>query len=62
MREDAEVCAETLAAVRPEHRLENTGFTKVTVAINNPTSVHTDRGNLGQTFLMCYDVGRVGEG
>eukprot|EP00965_Chrysotila_dentata_P073515 2428226-Pleurochrysis_carterae.AAC.1 len=42
MREDAKVCAETLAVVRPEHRLEDAGFTKVAVAINNPTPVHTD--------------------
>eukprot|EP00965_Chrysotila_dentata_P088969 2937135-Pleurochrysis_carterae.AAC.1 len=61
MREDAKVCAETLAAVRPEQRLEDTGFTKVTVTINNPIPVHTDRGNLGQTFLMRYDAGQVGE-
>eukprot|EP00965_Chrysotila_dentata_P239275 6203000-Pleurochrysis_carterae.AAC.1 len=30
-----------LAAVRPKHRLEATGFTKNTVAIYNPTPVHS---------------------
>eukprot|EP00965_Chrysotila_dentata_P050734 1681728-Pleurochrysis_carterae.AAC.1 len=54
MAEDAATCAETLSQVRPEHLLEGTGFTKVTVAA--PTPVHNDYGNTGQTFLMCHDV------
>eukprot|EP00965_Chrysotila_dentata_P220460 6191789-Pleurochrysis_carterae.AAC.1 len=56
MAEDAATCAEMLSQVRAEHSLEGTGFTKVTVALNNPTPVHNDYGNIGQTFLMCQDV------
>ena len=37
-----ETCKEMLDAVPPEYRLEGTAFTKVTVALNNPTPVHFD--------------------
>eukprot|EP00965_Chrysotila_dentata_P041899 1390166-Pleurochrysis_carterae.AAC.4 len=56
MAEDAATCAETLSQVRAEHSLKGTGFTKATIALNNPTPVHNDHGNIGQTFLMCHDV------
>eukprot|EP00965_Chrysotila_dentata_P122212 4040567-Pleurochrysis_carterae.AAC.2 len=44
MAEDPATCAETLSQVRAERSLEGTGFTKVTVALNNPIPVHNDYG------------------
>eukprot|EP00965_Chrysotila_dentata_P171617 5663489-Pleurochrysis_carterae.AAC.1 len=49
-------CAATISLVPASYRLEGTGFTKVTVALNNPSPVHTDYANLGQTFLISFDV------
>eukprot|EP00965_Chrysotila_dentata_P115990 3834072-Pleurochrysis_carterae.AAC.1 len=43
-----------------DYRLLGTGFTKVTVALNNPTPVHTDGGNFGVTALVSFDMS--GEG
>ena len=48
--------AEMLAAVPAEYRLEGTGFTKVTLAVNNPTHVHFDHNNFGITCLVCIDL------
>ena len=36
--------------------LSRTPFTKVTVAINNPTTVHFDDNNYGLTFLISFEV------
>eukprot|EP00965_Chrysotila_dentata_P015269 505090-Pleurochrysis_carterae.AAC.1 len=36
MEEDARTCRATLAAVPIKYRLEGTGFTKVTIAKDNP--------------------------
>eukprot|EP00965_Chrysotila_dentata_P182734 6033840-Pleurochrysis_carterae.AAC.1 len=43
-------------------RLEETGFTKVTVALNNPTPLHVDSNNLGVTVVCAFDMTRVGGG
>lgn len=61
VQEDQATCERTLAAVAPRYRLEGTGFTKVTVSLNNPTPVHTDYGNIGLTFLMAHDVSDADE-
>ena len=45
-----------LAAVPVQYRLEGTGFTKVTLAVNNPTPVHFDHNNFGITSLVCIDL------
>jgi hypothetical protein len=45
-----------LAAVPERHRLCGTGFTKVTIAINNPTPLHFDDNNFGITFLVAFDL------
>eukprot|EP00965_Chrysotila_dentata_P129417 4277999-Pleurochrysis_carterae.AAC.1 len=47
-------------APEADYRLVGTGFTKVTVALNNPALMHTDRGNFGVTDLVSFDVS--GEG
>ena len=39
-----------------QYRLCGTAFTKVTVALNNPTPLHVDYNNVGVTALMCFDV------
>ena len=49
-------CKAMLDAVPPTYRLEGTGFTKVTIAINNPTPLHFDDNNEGLTFLFSIDV------
>eukprot|EP00965_Chrysotila_dentata_P177302 5855369-Pleurochrysis_carterae.AAC.2 len=59
--EDPSTCAETLSQVPSKYTLDGTGFTKVTVALNIPTPVYNDYGNIGQTFLMCHDVSGGGE-
>ena len=45
-----------LKAVAQNYRLEGTGFTKVTIAINNPMPLHFDDNNDGLTFLFSVDV------
>ena len=40
--------------------LSRTPFTKVTVAMNNPTPVHFDDKNYGLTFLVSFEVGDEG--
>eukprot|EP00965_Chrysotila_dentata_P099262 3282267-Pleurochrysis_carterae.AAC.1 len=35
--------------------LMGTGFTKVTVAINNPTPLHVDGNNIGLSVLCAFD-------
>ena len=49
-------CEEMLKAVPEEYRLEGTGFTKVTAALNNPCPLHFDHQNFGVTFLVCIDL------
>ena len=46
-----------LAALPRRYRLEGTGFSKCTVALNNPTPLHYDDQNFGLTFLIAFDVG-----
>jgi len=49
--------AEMLAAVPEEYRLKpEVGFTKVTVAVDNPTPLHYDDGNFGATFLASFEI------
>ena len=53
-------CGEMLTRIRRESRgqffgLEGTGFTKITLAINNPTNVHCDP-NWGITALLVVPV------
>jgi hypothetical protein len=48
--------AAMLSAVPAQFRLENTGFTKLTIAVNNPTPLHYDNNNYGVTHLVTYDV------
>ena len=45
-----------LDAVPPRYCLAGTGFTKVTLALNNPTPLHYDDNNFGVTFLEAFDV------
>ena len=53
--------ANMLAAVPEEYRLlPHVGFTKVTVAIDNPTPLHFDDGNFGATFLVSFELGAAG--
>lgn len=49
------VAEEMLRAVPEKYRVEGTGFTKVTMALKNPTQVHHDQGNFGITviFELC---------
>jgi len=49
--------ARILELVDPEFRIGGTGFTKITMALNNPTPVHHDRGNVGITAVLelCSD-------
>ena len=49
-------CSAMLAATPEAYRLEGTGFTKVTLAINNPTPLHFDDNNFGITILVCVDL------
>lgn len=56
MDEDEAVCRATLAAVPPKYRLEGTGFSKVTIATDNPTPIHTDYANAGLTCIVCFDI------
>ena len=51
-RENKVEAARILAAVDKKFRIGNTGFTKITMALNNPTPVHHDRGNFGITALF----------
>jgi len=51
------MAAAMLRAVPADYRLGNTGFTKVTVARNNPTTLHADESNRGVTFLASCPVG-----
>ena len=39
-------------AIPDEYRLAGTGWTKVTVALNNPTPVHYDKNNMAGTPTM----------
>eukprot|EP00965_Chrysotila_dentata_P144595 4776007-Pleurochrysis_carterae.AAC.1 len=48
---------DVLNRVHKRHKLAGTGFTKVTIALNNPTPIHTDYGNIGLTALLFFDVG-----
>lgn len=48
--------ASMLAQVPVQYRLCGTAFTKVTVAVNNPTPLHVDYNNVGITALICFDV------
>jgi hypothetical protein len=50
------MCDQMLAAVPERYRLNGTAFTKVTLAINNPTPLHFDNKNFGVTFLICFDL------
>jgi len=50
------LCDQMLAAVPKRYQMEGTGFTKVTVAWNNPTPLHYDDQNFGLTFLIAFDI------
>eukprot|EP00965_Chrysotila_dentata_P028513 946961-Pleurochrysis_carterae.AAC.1 len=52
---------DVLNRVHKRHRLAGTGFTKVTIALNNPTPIHTDHGKIGLTALFFVDVSLAGE-
>ena len=56
MRENPNKAKEMLAQVPDRYRLEGTGFTKITVALNNPTPVHKDSNNVGATFLVAWEI------
>ena len=45
-----------LSGVPKKFHLENAGFTKLTIAMNNPTPLHYDDNNYGITHLVTYDV------
>eukprot|EP00965_Chrysotila_dentata_P053932 1789752-Pleurochrysis_carterae.AAC.1 len=45
-----------MARVPAGYRFAATGFTKVTVSLNNPTPAHTDYANIGLTCLLAHDV------
>ena len=49
--------AAMLSAVSAKFRLENMNFTKLTIAVNNPTPLHHDHNNYGVMHLVTYDVG-----
>eukprot|EP00965_Chrysotila_dentata_P159439 5267243-Pleurochrysis_carterae.AAC.1 len=46
-------------ALGEKRSLMGTGFTKVTVAINNPTPMHVDGNNIGLSVLCAFDVART---
>eukprot|EP00965_Chrysotila_dentata_P165837 5475099-Pleurochrysis_carterae.AAC.1 len=50
-----------LNCVHKRHRLAGTGFTKVTIVLNNPTPIHIDHGNIGRTALLFFDASLEGE-
>eukprot|EP00965_Chrysotila_dentata_P203698 6181894-Pleurochrysis_carterae.AAC.1 len=45
-----------MPAAAGSYGLASTRFTKTTVALNNPTPLHYDRGNFGVTALVSFDV------
>ena len=55
-----QACREMLERVPVEYRLAGTAFTKVTLALNNPTPVHRDDNNFGLTFLICFELDEAG--
>eukprot|EP00965_Chrysotila_dentata_P039740 1320397-Pleurochrysis_carterae.AAC.2 len=50
------LCRATLVAVPLKYRLEGTSFSKVTIATDNSTPVHTDYANAGLMCIVCFDV------
>eukprot|EP00965_Chrysotila_dentata_P049959 1655631-Pleurochrysis_carterae.AAC.1 len=50
-----------IASSTKRTRLARTGFTKVTVALNNPTPLHVDKNNVGVTGLVAFDVSTATE-
>ena len=46
------ICKDVEKRVPRKYWVANTPFTKVTVAMNNPTPVHYDDKNYGLTFLI----------
>ncbi|GMH58481.1 hypothetical protein TrRE_jg5591 [Triparma retinervis] len=58
---DADMCTKMMNAVPQCYRLGDTGFTKSTFAIDNPTPTHKDWNNFGLTFLVAYDVSGEGK-
>ena len=51
-----DVSSDMIDAFPKEFWLENTGFTKLTFAINNPTPLQYDNNNFGRTHLVMYNV------
>ena len=47
-------CKRMLESVPPEYRLAETAFTKITIALNNPTPVHFDDNNFGLTCAHIH--------
>eukprot|EP00965_Chrysotila_dentata_P180978 5973886-Pleurochrysis_carterae.AAC.1 len=52
---------DVLNRIHKRHRLAGTGFTKITIALNNPTPIHTDHENIGLIALLYFDVSLEGE-
>ena len=57
VRKSPDKAAAAKAAVRPEFCIGRSGWTKLTMALDNPSPVHHDRGNLAWSgvFELCSD-------